>query len=134
MNFPVVDSDGDSLVYSLVDPLNSVGNSNGSNAGSGAYPFYTACPWANGYGINNIVGGNPAMSIDQSSGLISATPSLIGYFVFTVRVEEYRNGIKLGEVRRDVQYASLPCTVPPPPALAVNGYQGTFLLIHYNWM
>ena len=31
---------------------------------------------------------------------------IIGFFVFTVRVEEFRNGIKIGEVRRDVQYAS----------------------------
>ena len=126
MSFPAVDPDGDSLVYTLVDPLNSSGNSNGTSAGSGTYPFYPACQWAGGYSINNIVGGNPPMAIDPASGLISATPSIIGYFVFTVRVEEFRNGIKLGEVRRDVQYASLPCTVPPPPSLAVNGYQGSF--------
>ena len=126
MNFPALDPDGDSLVYTLVDPLNSSGNLNGTSAGSGTYPFYPACQWAGGYSINDIVGGNPPMAIDPASGLISATPSIIGYFVFTVRVEEFRNGIKLGEVRRDVQYASLPCTVPPPPSLSVNGYQGTF--------
>ena len=84
MNFPAVDPDGDSLVYSLVDPLNSSGNSNGTSAGSssGTYPFYTACQWAPGYNINNIVGGNPPMAIDPASGLISATPlSLVTLFL-----------------------------------------------------
>ena len=46
--------------------------------------------------------------------------SIQSFFVFCVRVEEYRNGVKLGEVRRDVQYASLGCQVANPPQISVN--------------
>ena len=47
------------------------------------------------------------MAIDPASGLISATPSVIGYFVFAVRVEEFRNGInwvKLEEMSNMLLY------------------------------
>lgn len=126
MTFPVVDPDGDSLVYSLVDPMNGTIAGGGTSAGGGAYPFYPSCVWQAGFSLANIVGGNPAMSIDPINGVISATPANLGFFVYTVRVEEYRNGLKIGEVRRDVQYASLACTIAVPPVLAVNGFQGTF--------
>ena len=128
MVFPVVDPDGDSLVYSLVDPMNGTITGGGTSAGSGAYPFYPSCQWdnANGYSLLNILGGNPPMSIDPVSGVISATPGTIGFFIYTVRVEEYRNGVKIGEVRRDVQYASLACTIATPPIIAINGTSGDF--------
>ena len=38
INFPITDPDGDVLVYSLVNPLNSVGTSTGTQAGSGSNP------------------------------------------------------------------------------------------------
>ena len=60
------------------------------------------------------------MTIDPITGEIVASPSIQSFFVFCVRVEEYRNGVKLGEVRRDVQYASLGCQVANPPQISVN--------------
>ena len=51
---------------------------------------------------------------------------MIGYYVFTVRVEEFRNGIKIGEVRRDVQYKSEPCIVSSPPLISLNSSLGNF--------
>ena len=57
------------------------------------------------------------MSINPSTGVITAAPNQIGNFVFAVRVEEYRNGVKLGESRRELQYASLPCTVNNVPQI-----------------
>ena len=125
-NFPVTDPDGDSLVYSLVTPLNGTINGGGTSAGSGSYPFYTECIWSNApppgapYSITNIIGGNPPMTIDPITGEIMASPSIQSFFVFCVRVEEYRNGTKIGEVRRDVQYASLGCQVANPPQISVN--------------
>lgn len=126
MTFPVIDPDGDSLVYSLVDPMDGAIAGGGTSPGSGNYPFYPSCLWAAGFSLANIVGGAPAMSIDPVSGVISATPNMLGFFAYTVRVEEYRNGTKIGEVRRDVQYASLSCTIAVPPELAVDGLNGQF--------
>ncbi len=111
-SFACIDVDGDSLVYSLITPLK--GYSSLSNVGgyppavldSGPYPPVL---WESSYAVTNIVGGNPPMTIDPHSGIVTAQPPNLGVFVFAVRVEEFRNGIKIGEVRRDIQYAVIPC-------------------------
>ena len=46
--------------------------------------------------------------IDVVTGDISWTASFIGNYVTTVLVEEYRNGVKIGEIRRDMQLIVLP--------------------------
>lgn len=119
-NFNVIDPDGDSLVYSLVNPMGSVGTSNGTQSGSGAYPYYPSVNWAGGFSLANICGGTTPMAIDNLTGLISASPNALGIYVFSVRVEEYRNGVKIGEVRRDVQYAALGCLLDTPPVIELE--------------
>jgi len=107
--WPVTDPDGDSLVFSLVQPLNDGnGGINGnSSSGNGAYPFYPTCIYGPGYSLTSLGPGSP-MTINSVTGEIFGSPAIIGNFVFAVRVEEYRNGVKIGEVRRDVQYAVEP--------------------------
>jgi gliding motility-associated-like protein len=121
--WPVTDPDGDSLVFSLVQPLNDGnGGINGnSSSGSGAYPFYPTCIYAAGYSLTSLGPGTPPMTINSVTGEIFGSPAIIGNFVFAVRVEEYRNGVKIGEVRRDVQYAVEPlCTTVTPPFISIN--------------
>ncbi len=118
-SFPVFDADGDSLAYSFVNPLGNTGGT-GTSAGTGAYPYYPSVAWAGGYSLANICGGTIPMSIDPITGEITAMPSIASVFAYSVRVEEYRNGVKIGEVRRDVQYASLNCTVDTPPVINVD--------------
>ena len=124
--YPVTDPDGDQLVYSLVAPLDEAsgfGTCSNSAPGSGAYPFYPDCVFSTGYSASNMIGGPPnypAMSIDQNTGEITAAPTAQGFYAFAVRVEEYRNGVKIGEVRRELQYAALPCQVSIPPTLTLN--------------
>lgn len=115
-DYSVIDIDGDSLVYSLVDPLSSSGTNNGTVAGSGAYPYYPAVPWdvLSGYSLVDICGGSLPMQIDAVTGILTAEPIVQSFFVFAIRVEEYRGGIKIGEIRRDVEYASLNCVSIPP--------------------
>ena len=124
--WPVTDPDGDSLVFSLVAPLDegtAFGTGN-SSPGSNPYPFYPKCVFSAVYNVANMIGGSPAMSINQTTGEITASPAIQGFFAFAVRVEEYRNGVKIGEVRRDAQYASLPCIISNPPTVSVNNSQG----------
>lgn len=101
----MVDPDGDSLAYSLVTPLTD----------DPVKPF-TDCGWQAPYSFADMVGGTPVMSIDPVTGIIEASPTSLGsVFVFSVKVEEYRAGIKIGEIRRDVQYMVLNCTQDLPP-------------------
>ena len=106
--WPVTEPDGDSLVFSLVQPLNSNGSATGSSPGSGAYPYYPTCPYAVGYSLTSLGPGTPPFTINSVTGEIFGSPAINGNFVFAVRVEEFRNGLKIGEVRRDVQYAVEP--------------------------
>jgi gliding motility-associated-like protein len=131
MDFSVTDADGDSLAYSLVEPLQS----NGTNNGTSPAP-YTPVVWQAPYSFTNIVGGAPAMSCDPITGIVSAAPTAIGTYVFAVRIEEFRNGIKIGEVRRDVQYHALNCVfddlpeIQLPDTLAISvGSTGCFDIV-----
>ncbi len=106
----VTDADGDSLVYSLVDPYDD---------GNSSKPFQSITWATGGYSLANILGNTtlPAMSINSSTGIITCYPENIGVFVFAIMVEEYRNGVKIGEIVRDVQYSALGCTLDSPPVI-----------------
>ena len=119
--WPVTEPDGDSMVFSLVQPLNSNGSATGSSPGSGAYPYYPTCPYAVGYSLTSLGPGTPPFTINSVTGEIFGSPAINGNFVFAVRVEEFRNGLKIGEVRRDVQYAvELLCTKINSPFISIN--------------
>ena len=94
------DSDGDSLVWSLDVPHeSSIANPSNGTPIAG----YTNPP--------SVPGGQ--FSINPVTGTISWTASTIGNFVYTVTCEEFRNGNKVGEIRRDMQFIVLP-TGPVP--------------------
>ena len=50
------------------------------------------------------MGGNPAVTINSITGLITGEPTDVGQFVVGVCVHEYRNGILLSTVQRDLQF------------------------------
>lgn len=117
-NFSATDADGDVLVYSFTDPLDCAATGIcGTAAGpSGTYgtpdPWawpgpYGTITWQPPYALNNIL-GDPAMAVGPT-GTVTCTPPSLGVFVFCVRVEEYRGGVKIGEIRRDFQFQVLAC-------------------------
>ncbi len=77
------DSDGDSLAWSMVTPLGSAGVTLGYSA-----------PYAN---------PGDDMVINQNTGEITWTPNTLGNFVASFLIEEFRAGVKIGEIRRDMQ-------------------------------
>ena len=89
------DNDGDSLVWSLDFPHES----SSSNPSHGT-------PIAGYSNPPSVAGGQ--FSINPITGTISWTASTIGNFVYTVTCEEFRNGNKVGEIRRDMQFIVLP--------------------------
>ncbi|WP_160164097.1 gliding motility-associated C-terminal domain-containing protein [Nafulsella turpanensis] len=102
-DFSGTDADGDSLVYSLVTPLAGSSSPQPGHIVPPPRPGpYDEVLWAHGYSLENVVPGTPPLYIDQN-GLIRVTPTQTGLFVFSVMAEEYRDGEKIGEVRRDFQ-------------------------------
>ncbi|WP_338870733.1 gliding motility-associated C-terminal domain-containing protein [Spirosoma sp. SC4-14] len=121
--FNAVDPDGDELRYSMVTPLNQ--GAEHQLVAPGPYP---GVDWLPGFGPYNAIPGYPALSIDAKTGVLSVTANRVGLFVFGVKVEKYRNGKKLGEVRRDFQFLVVDCapTAIPPPAVQIqNQASGT---------
>lgn len=108
-NLGSTDADGDELVYDLVTPLN--GHSTpGKDAVPPASPApYPEIQWLSGYDVLNQVQGSPPLSIDRTTGRLTVRPKSLGLFVFGLRVQEYRNGVKIGEVRRDFQLLVKSC-------------------------
>ncbi len=98
-DFGGIDDDGDSLVYSLVTPLNTRAGVPFPPPGPRPYPDVT---WRPPYGPTNILNGNPDLRISRD-GFLTVTPTNQGLFVFAVKVEEFRDGVKIGETRRDFQ-------------------------------
>lgn len=115
-DFGGVDPDGDALRYRLSVPIN--GNSDFSDPRPDPRPGpYTTVEFIPGISLNNMVPGSVPLRIDQN-GILSLTASQTGLFVFAIAVEEYRNGIKIGEVRRDYQLLVIDCPTATKPNVA----------------
>jgi hypothetical protein len=113
VDFSGTDPDGDSLVYSMVVPLNT-------HTGE-AIPFggpkpapYPKVNYRSGFGLNNIMKGNPDLKISKT-GILSVVPTTAGLYVFAVKCEEFRDGRKIGEIRRDFQMLVLAACPPASP-------------------
>jgi len=104
IDFSCIDLDGDSLVYSLQTP-NDI-----PLGAQGGKPFLPAT-FNRGYSLSRVFGVNGSCTIDSNTGIVTANPVRLGIYVIAVKCEEYRNGVKIGEVFRDIQYAALNCVV-----------------------
>lgn len=103
------DVDGDSIVYELCAPFN--GAINGNPAPQFPLgPPYSPVNWAFGYGVNNMLGGVDPLRIDRTTGRLSGTPAGLGAFVVGICATEYRNGVVIGQVKRDFQYVVGQCS------------------------
>ena len=86
------DPDGDSLTWSLTTPL---GNSVSGMPVLGYQFLDDTTLYSNS--------SNP-FSLDPITGELSWNAKMHGNFVAAFLIEEYRNGIKIGEMRRDMQF------------------------------
>ena len=122
IDFAGTDDDGDSISYSLAAPLDDHQDNNSNIV---ALPETTPPPhpivdFAPGYTLDNMIPGDPALSI-SNNGFITVTPTEVGLYVFSVKAEEFRNGVKIGESRRDFQMLVVDgCDPPDPPEALVK--------------
>jgi gliding motility-associated-like protein len=109
-DFSGSDADGDSLVYDMVTPLNGYSSSSPGNERPIPRPApYPEIMWRPGYNTANQILGSPSMSIEANTGRLTVRPASTGLYVFGIRVQEFRNGVKIGEVRRDFQLLVKDC-------------------------
>lgn len=142
-NVPIVfdhsatDPDGDQLVYSFCSPLNGGGpllDQFNINTCDGAQPIPPCKPPFDNvpfvvptYSPGNPMGGNPQITINPVTGLITGTPTLLGRFVVAVCVQEFRNGQLLSTIKRDFQFNVADCQ--PQVVAGIGGGADTLIAV-----
>ena len=106
-NHGASDPDGDDLVFSLTDCLNNDND---------------PVTYASGFSSTNPLTTASGLTIDVETGAISFTPTVANQIgVLCVLVEEYRNGVKISEIMRDIQFTVLGCANNSPTATGMDG-------------
>ena len=101
-----LDLDGDSLAWEIAAPWQSLSpGMTPQNLTNWVLPISTS---------------TGPFVMDSVTGQITWTPNMLGNHAFAIQVKEYRNGVLIGELRRDLQIIVInPLTVPvSPPAMA----------------
>jgi gliding motility-associated-like protein len=93
------DIDGDSLVFTLV-----TAEDGGFGCPNTSFPNTYIAP----YSATNFLASSIPITINQNTGVINFIPSVVQVAVMCVLVEEYRNGLKIGSVKRDIQINIVP--------------------------
>ncbi len=105
-----VDSDGDSLVYSLCSVMDgSWGDGGAMLLPPDTIPKFPVGPYVSGYTYTNPLSGVDSLKIDPVTGMLSGVPPLVGQFVFGVCVSEYRDGTLLSVNKREFQFNVADC-------------------------
>ncbi len=105
-NHGAVDADGDSLVYYFISPRNSEND---------------PVTYSAGYSVASPLSSSPGVTINANTGDIAVNPTQQEIGIISVLVEEYRNGVLLGRVMRDIQVYTVACSNTLPALSGVNG-------------
>ncbi|MFM6924531.1 MAG: PKD domain-containing protein [Ferruginibacter sp.] len=98
-DFGAIDPDGDSLVYSYCYAYNRGASTNSTNVTPSAPP-YQSVNYINGYSGSNPLGS--AAVLNTQTGIIAGNaPPVPGSYVVCVCINEYRNGVLIGNHRKD---------------------------------
>jgi gliding motility-associated-like protein len=105
-NHGAYDVDGDSLVYSLISPRQT---------------YNTNVSYIAPYSASNPINSVPATSFNTVTGDICVTPQSMEVTVTAVLIKEYRNGVLIGSVERDLQLTVMNCSNHLPNLTGING-------------
>ena len=114
-----IDIDGDSLVYKLCVPTEGGADLNALSSAE-YYPPFQDVTFNPGFDVNNFLGAGTPLAIDAQTGLLTVNAGMVGQFIVGICVEEYRDGNKISETRRDFQYNVRLCTDPPSADFTVT--------------
>ncbi len=108
--FTATDQDGDSLSYSFTNGL-GVANASQNTANSApSTPPFPSLNYVSGYSGQKPLGNN--VSINPVTGLITGTaPSTTGEYVIAVNVKEWRNGVLLDSIKKELQILVNDCSL-----------------------
>lgn len=142
-DYSATDPDGDSLVYEISNPytgLDLLGQGAGNNSGNCGFgqpqpavnsnnnpmgpPPYANVVFAPGHSYLNPFGPGGFISINPSTGYLTAIPQNQGAYVLAVSVKEYRNGVLISENKRDFQFYVINCLPQGTPPELTHDLSG----------
>lgn len=116
-NHGAYDTEGDSLVYQLITPFQTAG---------------TTVNYIAPFSSTNPLSSSPATSFNTVTGDICMTPTQLEVTVMAVNVLEYRNGVLIGSVERDLQLTVMNCNNNLPSLTGINGTNNFSITICAN--
>jgi gliding motility-associated-like protein len=119
--FKATDKDGDSLSYSFGPGLNVTNPSGQTSSNAPASPPYPTLTYNSGYSGASPLGSS--VTIDAATGMLSGTaPGTTGEYVVAVYVKEWRNGVLIDSMKKELQIYVYNCTLSAAslPASIVN--------------
>lgn len=109
-SFAATDVDGDSLVYRLCESYLGGSTSNPIPEGANITPPpFPTVNYKIGYTYDDPLPAFPPLNIDPSTGLMTMQPTANGRFQVKVCVDEYRDGILINTLSRDLQFLIFNC-------------------------
>lgn len=112
----VADKDGDRLTYHLCAPLLGGGPLGGgqndmhlTSTPQGIKPDpatpgpYEELPFLPTFSFNRPLGNAGTLSIDSTTGILRTLPRALGQYTMGICIKEYRNGVLIGMIRRDIR-------------------------------
>ena len=107
-NHGAYDAQGDSLSYQIITPRS------GPNASD-------TVGYLPGYSAGQPVISSPPMTFNPATGDFCMTPQQTDVTVLAILVSEWRNGVLIGQVERDIQVTVLNCSNILPSITGMNG-------------
>ncbi len=130
VDLSATDDDGDILRYTLCSAF-TAGGPGGFRCNSPrpptdrCLPPFDLVPYSPGYTAESPMGfdaqGSPNTVLNPNTGILSGLVDLRAAYVFTICVEEYRNGELLSTIRRDYQFNTLTCEKEVVAELVADG-------------
>lgn len=120
------DMDGDFLSYKFCTPTAAGGPGGGGCQRPVPNPSFCLPPFDEvaflpPYSPQDPMGGDPKISINPFTGIISGVPTVEGQFIVGVCMEEYRDQKLLTIVNRDIQFNVLTCTKELTASIRADG-------------
>ncbi|MEI6815761.1 MAG: gliding motility-associated C-terminal domain-containing protein [Bacteroidota bacterium] len=118
-NNGTIDPDGDSLVYTMITPLMGT-------CGSSTYMTDQVTFSSSTFDAFNPINSNPPAIFDSLNGSICVTPSALDIGVMAFMVKDFRNGVLVGIVERDIQINVINCINNIP---TITGIDSTIIFV-----
>ncbi len=111
LDFSAVDPDKDSLVYSFAPGYIGAGPPPNQLPLQSDTPPFSTVSYFGGYSFNQPFGNNSTL-INSKTGIVTGkSPAATGIYLLAVRVEEYRNGVKISEHQKEFQVKVENCSI-----------------------